>query len=79
MFRYPGRTPVELPRKGLHLSYRVIVHNGEMNVGGYRKIIQGVLSSDRQQLLTNQLIFFDIINVFLKSFFQKNKRNDAIA
>ena len=35
---FPGRMPVELPRKGLHFSYRVIVHNGEMNVGDIEKL-----------------------------------------
>lgn len=27
---YPGRTPIELSKKGLRLRYRVIIHNGEM-------------------------------------------------
>jgi hypothetical protein len=27
---YPGRTPIELSKKGLRLTYRIIVHNGEM-------------------------------------------------
>jgi hypothetical protein len=28
---YPGRTPIELSKKGLRLKYRIIVHNGEMS------------------------------------------------
>ncbi len=35
---YPGRTPVELSRKGLHLSYRIIVHNGEMRTEDIEKL-----------------------------------------
>ncbi len=35
---YPGRTPVELARQGLHLSYRVIIHNGKMSVGDIKKL-----------------------------------------
>src|SRR5687768_15025649 len=27
---YPGRTPIELTKKGLRLKYRIIVYNGEM-------------------------------------------------
>lgn len=35
---YPGRTPVELSRQGLHLSYRIIVHSGEMSDGDIEKL-----------------------------------------
>jgi hypothetical protein len=35
---YPGRAPIELSRQGLHLSYRVIVHNGEMNNEAIEKL-----------------------------------------
>jgi hypothetical protein len=27
---YPGRTPVKVPREGLHLNYRVVVHNNRI-------------------------------------------------
>ncbi len=37
---YPGRIPVQLPKKGLHLSYRIIVHNGEMSSGDIEKLYQ---------------------------------------
>lgn len=37
---FPGRTPIELPSGGLKLSYRVIVHNGEMNNEDIEKLYQ---------------------------------------
>lgn len=37
---YPGRTPIELSKKGLRLTYRIIVHNGEMNGGDIEKLYQ---------------------------------------
>lgn len=27
---YPGRTPVKVPRDGLHLNYRIVVHNNHI-------------------------------------------------
>ena len=35
---YPGRTPVTLSRKGLKLSYRIIIHNGDMNSNDLEKL-----------------------------------------
>jgi len=35
---YPGRTPVSLSRKGLKLSYRIIIHNGDMNSNDLEKL-----------------------------------------
>ncbi|MEP7231163.1 MAG: DUF6807 family protein [Ginsengibacter sp.] len=35
---YPGRTPVELSRQGLHLSYRVIIHNREISGEDIKKL-----------------------------------------
>ncbi|MCW3107029.1 MAG: hypothetical protein JWQ09_1535 [Segetibacter sp.] len=28
---YPGRTPIPLPKSGLKLKYRIVIHNGKMN------------------------------------------------
>ena len=35
---YPGRTPVTLPKKGLKLSYRIIIHNGDMSNNDLEKL-----------------------------------------
>ena len=37
---YPGRTPIELSKKGLRLTYRIIVHNGEMRNEDIEKLYQ---------------------------------------
>ena len=37
---FPGRAPIELPVRGLRLTYRVIVHNGEMNNEDIEKLYQ---------------------------------------
>ena len=37
---YPGRTPIELSKKGLRLTYRLIVHNGEMKNEEIEKLYQ---------------------------------------
>ena len=37
---YPGRTPIELSKKGLRLTYRIIVHNGEMRNEYIEKLYQ---------------------------------------
>lgn len=37
---YPGRTPIELAKKGLRLTYRIIVHNGEMRNEDIEKLYQ---------------------------------------
>lgn len=37
---YPGRTPVELSKKGLRLKYRIIIHNGEMRNEDIEKLYQ---------------------------------------
>jgi len=37
---YPGRTPIELSKKGLSLTYRIIVHDGEMRNEDIEKIYQ---------------------------------------
>lgn len=37
---YPGRTPIVLSKKGLRLSCRVIVHNGEMSNEDIEKLYQ---------------------------------------
>jgi Methane oxygenase PmoA len=37
---YPGRTPVELSKKGVRLTYRIIVHNGEMRNEDIEKLYQ---------------------------------------
>jgi hypothetical protein len=37
---YPGRTPIELSKKGLRLTCRIIVHNGEMRNEDIEKLYQ---------------------------------------
>jgi hypothetical protein len=37
---YPGRTPIELSKKGLRLKYRIIVHNGEIKNEVIEKLYQ---------------------------------------
>ena len=37
---YPGRTPIELSKKGLKLKYRIIVHNSEMRNEDIEKLYQ---------------------------------------
>ena len=37
---YPGRTPIELSKKGLRLTYRIIVHKGEMRNKDIEKLYQ---------------------------------------
>ena len=37
---YPGRTPIELSKKGLRLKYRIIVHNGDMRNEDIEKLYQ---------------------------------------
>jgi len=37
---YPGRTPIELSKKGLRLTYRIIVHDGEMRNEDIEKLYQ---------------------------------------
>src|SRR5688572_16663479 len=37
---FPGRTPIELSKKGLRLKYRVIVYNGEMKNEDIEKLYQ---------------------------------------
>ena len=36
----PGRTLIELSKKGLRLTYRIIVHNGEMRNEDIEKLYQ---------------------------------------
>jgi len=35
---YPGRTPVTLPKKGLKLSYRIIIHDGKLDSNDLEKL-----------------------------------------
>ena len=37
---YPGRIPIILSKKGLKLSYRIIIHNGDMSSGDLEKLYQ---------------------------------------
>jgi hypothetical protein len=37
---YPGRTPVELSRKGLELKYRIVIHNDDMKSEDIEKLYQ---------------------------------------
>jgi len=37
---YPGRTPIELTKKGLRLKYRIIVYNGEMKNADIEKLYE---------------------------------------
>jgi hypothetical protein len=37
---FPGRTPIELPKKGLRLTYRIVVHNDEMKNDDVEKLYQ---------------------------------------
>ncbi len=37
---YPGRTPIALPKNGLKLKYRIIIHNGEMSNEDIEKLYQ---------------------------------------
>ena len=37
---YPGRTPIELSKKGLRLTYRIIVHDGEMRNEDIEKLYE---------------------------------------
>jgi hypothetical protein len=44
---YPGRTPVALSKKGLRLTYRVIVHNGEMTNADIERLYQEYVHSKK--------------------------------
>lgn len=35
---YPGRTPVTISKNGLHLNYRIIVHNSDLNTEDINKL-----------------------------------------
>lgn len=37
---YPGRTPIALPKTGLKLTYRIIIHNGKMSNERIEKLYQ---------------------------------------
>jgi len=37
---YPGRIPVALPKSGLHLNYRIIIHNNNLNNDDIEKLYQ---------------------------------------
>jgi len=44
---FPGSTPIDLPKTGLELKYRVIIHNGEMSKDEIEKLYQGYLDQDK--------------------------------
>jgi hypothetical protein len=43
---FPGRIPVDLPKKGIELKYRVIIHNGEMSNDEIDKLYKDYTSAN---------------------------------
>jgi hypothetical protein len=44
---FPGTAPIDLPRTGVELKYRVIIHNGEMSQDEVEKLYQDYVKQNR--------------------------------